>query len=104
MSNNKKNKDGKKEDVDKTKVYKTKKNKDKFSKKHPKLMLVIKILIVIFVFCILIGAGIVAGIFYGLFGDDFTITKEDLIISNLNTVILDKDGNNIGTMAGEEKS
>ena len=102
MDNNKKSKDSKKEEVDKTKVYKTKKNKEKFSKKHPKLMLIIKILIVIFVFCILIGAGIVAGIFYGLFGDDFKITKEDLIISNMNTVILDKDGNNIGTMAGEE--
>ena len=87
MDNNKKSKDSKKEEVDKTKVYKTKKNKEKFSKKHPKLMLIIKILIVIFVFCILIGAGIVAGIFYGLFGDDFKITKEDLIISNMNTLV-----------------
>ena len=37
-----------------------------------------------------------------LFGDDFKITKEDLIIENMNTVVLDKDGNEIANLSGEE--
>ena len=39
----------------------------------------------------------------GLFGDEYLITKQDLAISNLNSYILDKDGNIIGSLAGDER-
>ena len=63
---------------------------------------VLKIILVVIVLFIIICAGICAGIFFGLFGDDFKITKEDLIIENMNTVVLDKDGNEIANLSGEE--
>ena len=51
----------------KPETKKTKKNKkDKFSGRHPKLMLAIKIMIVLFLLLCVVGAGIVAGIFFGL--------------------------------------
>ena len=38
-------------------------------------------------------AGIIAAMFFGLFGDEFEISKEQLTIGESNTIILDKDGN-----------
>ena len=104
------NKDAKWQKVDdKTKVVGTVKNKQtknqgknqkgkngkkqKFSEKHPKLSLAIKIIIILILLLCVIGAGIVAAIFFGLFGDDFKITKEDLTIGIANSVVVDQDGN-----------
>ena len=72
-------------------------------KKHKKLKLVLKILAVIIILGILAFAGIIAGLFYGLFGDDFNITKEDLVIGISNSTVLDKDGNVIATLSGDER-
>lgn len=82
---------------------KTKKNKDKSKKEHKKLKLFLKIIGILILLGILIVGGVIAGVFCGLFGDDFTITKEDLIIVTSNTVVLDKDENTIATLAGDEK-
>lgn len=106
--NEKKNTSAKNNDVDsektkKVKVPKEKKKKEGKEKNHKKLKLVLKILAIIVVLCILAVAGIVAGVFCGLFGDDFEINKEDLIIGTSNSVVLDKNGNYIGTLAGDEK-
>ncbi len=96
----------KEKEKDKTKVSqsKNKKNqkKGKFFKKHPKLALAIRIFLVILALLCLIGAGVLAGIFYGLFGDDFAISKKDLTEYSLNTNINDRDDNYIGSMSGEE--
>ena len=71
---------------DKTKVYKTnttnnrKEKKEKKKKKHPKLRLAIKIIFILAFLVILIGGGILAGFIFGAFGDEFKITKEQLLI------------------------
>lgn len=77
--------------------------KNKKVKKHPKLMLAIKIFVILFLLLCVIGAGIIAAIFFGLFGDDFEITKEELKISASNSKVVDKDGNVIADLSGDEK-
>lgn len=77
--------------------------KHKFSDRHPKFMLAIKILIVLFLLLCVIGAGIVAGMFFGLFGDDFEITKEELKIGAANSVVVDANGGVIANLSGDEK-
>ena len=66
---------------------------NKKHKKHPKLMLALKIFLIIFLLLCVIGAGIIAAMFFGLFGDEFEITKAELTVGDSNTIILDKDGN-----------
>ena len=50
-----------------------------------------------------IGAGVVAGVFFGLFGDDFEITKEELTIGAANSVIVDQNGAVVAELSGDEK-
>lgn len=83
-------------------VKKTK-NGNKKKKSHPKLMMAIKILIVIFLLLAVIGAGIIAGMFFGLFGDDFEISKDELKIAASNSVIVDANGSIIANLSGDEK-
>ena len=83
---------------------KSKKNKqEKFSARHPKFMIVLKVLIIIFLLLCVVGAGIVAGVFFGLFGDDFEITKEELTIGAANSVIVDQNGGVVSNLSGDEK-
>ena len=119
-----------KKNIEKTKVYKTprnnkktsnkklndqtrkvavnkknakKKNENKFSSRHPKLMIAIKIFIIVFLLLCVIGAGIITAMFFGLFGDDFQITKDELVIGTANSVVLDKDGNEIANLSKEQQ-
>ncbi|MBR3133345.1 MAG: transglycosylase domain-containing protein [Clostridia bacterium] len=65
-----------------------------------------KFLIIVLILGILAGliiAGIIAGLFLGLFGDDFKMTKDDLLISFSNSEVYDADGNLIATLSGNEK-
>ena len=82
---------------------KKKNGKPRFSDKHPKLMIFIKIMIILFLLMCVIGAGIVAGMFFGLFGDDFEITKEELQIGVSNSVIVDQNGGVVANLSGDEK-
>ena len=77
--------------------------KNKFSTRHPKLMIFIKIMIILFLLLCVIGAGVVAGIFFGLFGDDFEITKEELQIGISNSVVVDANGAVLANLSGDEK-
>ena len=77
--------------------------KEKFGDRHPKLAMAIRIGIVIFLLLCVIGAGIVAGIFFGLFGDDFEITKDELKIGVANTVVVDQNGAVVANLSGDEK-
>ena len=77
--------------------------KNKFSSRHPKLMIIIKILIILFLLAAVIGAGIIAGLFFGLFGDEFEITKEELKIGVSNSKVVDVNGNVIADLSGDEK-
>lgn len=99
------NKKGKRkiEDKEKTKRIKpVKGNKKKAKKKgkHPKLMLFLKIMLALFVICIIIGAGVVAGVVFGLFGDQFDVSK--LQIRNSNSVVVDQNGELIASLNGDE--
>lgn len=71
--------------------------------KHPKLMLLIKIIIILVLLICIVGAGVVAGAFFGLFGDDFGISKDDLKIAAANSVVLDQSGNVVANLSGDEK-
>lgn len=68
-----------------------------------KVKTILKIVIVLMLLFATIGAGIVAAMFFGVFGDDFEISKEDLTIGAANTIILDKDGNEIANLSTDEK-
>ncbi len=87
----------------KRKGKKSKNKEGKFSARHPKLMMALRIFILIFLLLCVIGAGIVAGVFFGLFGDDFEITKEELTIGAANSVVVDQNGAVIANLSGDEK-
>ena len=76
---------------------------NKKKKMNPKFKMFLKILLVIFLLLCVIGAGIVAAMFFGLFGDEFEITKEELTVGESNTVVLDKDGNEIANLSTDKK-
>ena len=67
-----------------------KKDKKKFSAKHPKITVALRILLLLI------------GMLYGGWGDDFEITKEELVIGSSNSVVLDKDGNKLAELSGDE--
>lgn len=85
----------------KSEVKKKKKNGKKGM--NPKVKIALKVSVVIFLLLCVIGAGIVAGIFFGLFGDDFEISKEELEIAASNSVIVDANGEVIANLSGDEK-
>lgn len=92
------------EKTKKIKVPKLKNKKDTKNKKpNKKLQLFLKILGIIVLLGVLVVGGIIAGVFFGLFGDEFKITKEDLNIGISNTVALDKNGDVIAILSGDEK-
>lgn len=76
--------------------------KIKFKDKHPKLSLAIKIIIMLILLIAVIGTGIVIGVIYGVFGDDFEITIEQLAKPTSNSIIYDAEGNVIAELNGDE--
>ena len=80
---------------------KSKDTKLKFKHKHPKLAIALKIMLIIFLVLCVIGAGVVIGLIYGLWGDDLKIDISDLILQE-NSVIVDTDGNIIAELTGDE--
>lgn len=109
MGNSKKEKQSKKKDVKKkgksvnnkeaNKELKNTKKKG-FWKRHPKFKIFVRVLIILIVLAVIVGGGIIAGL---IFGDKWKINKDDLILSNINTTIYDKDGNEIASVSGDEK-
>ena len=81
---------------------KVKSDKKKFSQKHPKLTVFLRILVLLIIIVTVVGAGILVGMIYGGWGDDFEITKEELVIGSSNSIILDKDGNKLAELSGDE--
>ena len=96
-NNSKKNKPK----VNKPKVNKPKKNKSKFSQKHPKLSLTIKLSIVLILALIIISAGIAVGMLYGMWGQDFEISEEELKVAG-NSVLYDSEGKVLAELKGDE--
>ncbi|HCC03650.1 MAG TPA: hypothetical protein DEP51_02170, partial [Clostridiales bacterium] len=98
----KKEKTNKKKLIQKNNNNSNKSEKKKFSQKHPKIALFIKICLLLFVALIVTIAGIICGMIYGGWGDDFAITKEELVIGSSNSIILDKDGNKLAELSGDD--
>ena len=96
----KKKSNNKKEELEKTKKYKTKKTK----KKHPKLRKFLKICLILFIVLAIIGAGAIAGIFLGLFGNDLSLSDEDMntLIKFSNSHVVDQAGSTIAVLTGDE--
>ena len=82
-------------------------NRNKKNKKQNKAWKVVKIILitilVLGILAALIIGGIIAGLFLGLFGNDFKLTKEDLLLSNQNSEVYNADGKLIATLTGDEK-
>ena len=95
----------KKGEVNRTKVAKedVRKNKNGKKKMNPKVKKALKIAVIVFLLLCVIGAGIVAGIFFGLFGDEFEISKDELQIKEANSVVVDANGAVIANLSGDEK-
>ena len=70
---------------------------------NPKVKTALKVAVIIFLLLCVIGAGIIAGIFFGLFGDDFEISKDELSIKASNSVVVDANGAVIANLSGDEK-
>jgi len=87
--------------VQKTKKEKNKKTKSKFSGKHPKLALTLKIGFVAILALIVITAGIVVGMLYGMWGQDFEISEEELKVAG-NSILYDSEGKVLAELKGDE--
>ena len=85
----------------KTKNKKEKKKKGKFSSKHPKLALTIKLSFVAILVFFVIAAGIVVGMLYGMWGQDFEISEEELKVAG-NSILYDSEGNVLAELKGDE--
>ncbi len=70
---------------------------------NPKVKIALKILIIIILLACVVGAGIITAMFFGVFGDDFEITKDELVVGSSNTIVLDKSGKEIANLSTDEK-
>ena len=66
-------------------------------------MICIRLIIILILLCCVVGAGIIAAMFFGLFGDDFEISKDDLVIGTSNSVVLDRNGNELTDLSKEQQ-
>ena len=89
-----------KEKQNKKDNQKESKKNGKKKKKHKILKRIILTIFLLGLLAFLVLAGIIAGIF---FSDKFKLTEDDLKITNMNGVILDKNGEQIGVLSGDEK-
>ena len=91
------------EEIDKTKIFEIKNKKNKRGKKGKRRITkkTVKRVLLIFGLLILICAGIGFGIIYGAF-KEARLDSTDLALKYENSVVLDKDGNLISVLSGDE--
>ncbi len=70
---------------------------------NPKFKMFLRILLIIFLLICVVGAGVIAAMMFGFFGDEFEITKDELIVGSSNTIVVDKDGKEIANLSSDEK-
>lgn len=75
--------------------------KMKFKYKHPKLALTLKIIFITLLLVFVVGAGVMAGLIFGLWGDDLNINLTELVLAE-NSIIVDSEGNTIAELSGDE--
>ncbi len=66
-------------------------------------MIFIKLIIILILLLCVIGAGIVAAMFFEYLETIFEITKEDLVIGSANSVVLDRNGAEIANLSKEQQ-
>ena len=70
-----------------------KKTKKKgFWKRHRKLAIFIKLIFVLIILACIVGAGAIVALFSN---DDWAMSKDDLTLKIIDTIIYDKDGNEV---------
>ncbi len=82
---------------------KTKSMKMTFKNRHPRIALTIKLFFIFIFLGLIIAAGIGAGVFFGVFGDELKISKESLKVDFENSTVYDSDGNLIATLSSGTK-
>ena len=90
--------------IRKSKSSKSEKEKKvKFKNKHPKAAKAIKIGIIVFILLAIIGAGVLVGAFFGVFGDELKIDPKTLVVEYENSSVYDADGNQIAVLSAGSK-
>ena len=106
-SNRKRKKPSKKTRPTKGNVKKvpTKQGKKSKKRKKPKskFRLILKWLVSIFLVVFLLLVGLAFAYVFGVFGQDKSLTKEDLIIANENSTVYDRSGKLVATLVDDEK-
>lgn len=78
-------------------------SKSEKKKKKSKWKKVILIIFLLFILLMIIGAGVAVGVFFGMFGDELQVEKDDLLITTQNSKVVDSEGNVLAVLAGDEK-
>ena len=71
-----------------------------FWKRHRKLAIFIKLIFVLIILACIVGAGAIVALFSN---DDWAMSKDYLTLKIIDTIIYDKDGNEIANVSGDEK-
>lgn len=82
-----------------------KKDMKKMKTKKKKKRKVLKIILITFLILILlaiIAVGVVIGMIFSEFGDDWKMSKEDLVMGAANTKLVDMEGNLLAVLTGDE--
>ena len=90
-------------EVNKKATKKAAKAAKKAKKKKSKLRKIIRIMIILLLLLLIVGSGVIVGAFYGMFGDELTIDKAELVIPYENSTVYDSEGNLIATLSGGTK-
>jgi len=98
-----------KKEKKKKKDKKEKKKKLKFKDKHPRIVTLIKIFFILIILVIIIFVGIFLGALWGgfnffdLLSDEYKIDIEKLVVGSENSYIYDIDGNELGSLSDGAK-
>lgn len=89
--------------ANKKRKKKNKSMKMRFKDRHPVASVTLKVILVLIFLAVVIGLGILAGIFFGAFGNELKISKESLVVGYENSTVYDADGNLLATLSGGTK-
>ena len=71
-------------------------------KKKGKVGKIILITILVIILLGIIAAGVVIGMIFSEFSDDWTMNKEDLVMGETNSKVVDSEGNLLAVLTGDE--
>ena len=101
-----KSKNNQKQNKEETSLIVVNENKKRKKKKKTKRHLFLKFILIMIILLMLLaisGMWLFAGLLLGWFGNNIDISKEDLSIKVSNSVVVDKDGNILADLSGDEK-